>query len=140
MSFCSHFFIIGAPRFELGTSSPPGLSSEEASSRGEWREVVFCRQFRSVADGASALQERIASGRLGTDWAQNAERVSVPAHPRERRAGRPPVFVVATPTWRVGDEFFTGRGEFWRILGIETELADELVAQGINAVWTVEPI
>ena len=23
ISFCSHFFIIGAPRFELGTSSPP---------------------------------------------------------------------------------------------------------------------
>ena len=52
----------------------------------------------------------------------------------------PAAFVVATPTWRVGNEFFTGQGQFSRILGIETEIADELLARGFNAVWTVEPI
>ena len=33
--------LIRAPRFELGTSSPPGLSSRVAGFGGPWREVVI---------------------------------------------------------------------------------------------------
>ena len=48
----------------------------------------------------------------------------------------PPAFIVATPTW---DEFFTGLDEFRRILAIDTDIDDELVDRGFNAV-TVEPV
>ena len=52
----------------------------------------------------------------------------------------PPAFIVATPTWKVGDEFFTGVDEFWRILAIDTDIDEELVERGFHAVWPVEPI
>jgi hypothetical protein len=48
--------------------------------------------------------------------------------------------VTAAPNWRVGETFTTGRGHEWRILAIGTELAEELVEQGINGVFTVEPL
>jgi hypothetical protein len=34
------FPMIGAPRFELGTSSPPDCSSGQAGGPGTWREVA----------------------------------------------------------------------------------------------------
>ncbi len=49
------------------------------------------------------------------------------------------VFVTAVPNWSVGDCFLTGRGDEWRILAMETEIAAELVDSGTNAVFTVEP-
>jgi hypothetical protein len=55
--------------------------------------------------------------------------------------GEPPdpaVFVTAVPNWTIGETFSTGRGDEWRILAIDTD--DELVDQGINAVFTVEQI
>jgi hypothetical protein len=39
----------------------------------------------------------------------------------------------------VGETFSTARGEEWRILAIETEIAAELHGDGFNAVFTVEP-
>jgi hypothetical protein len=42
--------------------------------------------------------------------------------------------------WTVGETFSTGRGHQWRILAIDAAIDDELVDQGINAVFTVEQI
>jgi hypothetical protein len=50
----------------------------------------------------------------------------------------PPALVTAVPNLTVGETFTTGRGEQWRILAIETEIADELVDAGFNGVFTVE--
>jgi hypothetical protein len=36
----------------------------------------------------------------------------------------PSVFVSAVPNWTVGETFTTGRGHEWRILAIDTEIAD----------------
>lgn len=64
------FPIVGAPRFELGTSSPPGLSDAMASDAGKWREVPIRRRFpQSQAASSACLRERLAE-RLGTEWAQ----------------------------------------------------------------------
>jgi hypothetical protein len=41
-------------------------------------------------------------------------------------------------TWAVGETFMPGR-ERLRILAIETVIAEELVEQGFNGVFTVEP-
>jgi hypothetical protein len=49
------------------------------------------------------------------------------------------VLVTAVPNWTVGESFSTGRGHEWRILAIDTNIDDELVARGINAVFTVAP-
>jgi hypothetical protein len=51
----------------------------------------------------------------------------------------PAVFVSAVPNWEVGQTFLTGRGDEWRILAIDTEIDDELVERGFNAVFAVEP-
>jgi hypothetical protein len=37
----------------------------------------------------------------------------------------PAVFATAVPNWTVGETFTTGRGHEWRILAIETEIAEE---------------
>jgi hypothetical protein len=52
----------------------------------------------------------------------------------------PAVLVTAVPNWTVGETFSTGRGHEWRILAIDTAIDDELVARGINSVFTVEPV
>ena len=39
----------------------------------------------------------------------------------------------------MGETFSTGRGHEWRVLAIDTNIDDELVERGINAVFTVEP-
>jgi hypothetical protein len=44
----------------------------------------------------------------------------------------PAVFVTAVPNWTVDETFSTGRGHEWRILGIDSDIADELVDQGIK--------
>jgi hypothetical protein len=57
--------------------------------------------------------------------------------------GEPPdpaVLLTAVPNWTVGETFATGRGHEWRILAIDTDIDDELVERGINAVFTVEQI
>jgi hypothetical protein len=51
----------------------------------------------------------------------------------------PAALVSAVPNWTIGETFTTGRGDVWRILAIETEIAEELIEQGINGVLTVEP-
>jgi hypothetical protein len=40
----------------------------------------------------------------------------------------------------VGETFSTGRGHESRILAIDTNIDEELVERGINAVFTVEQI
>ncbi len=44
------------------------------------------------------------------------------------------------PTWHVGDEFLITHDRRLRILAIDAELPDELVEQGINAVWVVAAV
>jgi hypothetical protein len=51
----------------------------------------------------------------------------------------PPALVTAVPNWTVGEVFLTGRGDHWRILAIDTNIDEELVEHGFNAVFTVEP-
>lgn len=49
----------------------------------------------------------------------------------------PAALITAIPNWTVGETFTTGCGEERRILAIKTEIADELVEGGFNAVFTV---
>jgi hypothetical protein len=51
----------------------------------------------------------------------------------------PPALVTAVPNWTVGETFMDGLGGRFRILAIDTEIADELIEQGFNGVFTVEP-
>jgi hypothetical protein len=51
----------------------------------------------------------------------------------------PAVFLTAVPNWSVGELITLGAGEQLRVLAIETEIADELLVQGFNGVFTVEP-
>ncbi len=44
----------------------------------------------------------------------------------------------AVPNWSVGEELMLGEGERLRILAIETEIAEELIEEGFNGVFTVE--
>jgi hypothetical protein len=44
----------------------------------------------------------------------------------------PAVLVAAVPNWTVGETFSTGRGDEWRILAIDTDIDDELVARGFK--------
>ena len=52
----------------------------------------------------------------------------------------PASWVTAVPNWSVGETIMLGEGEPFRILGIETEIADVLVAHGFTGVVTVEPV
>jgi hypothetical protein len=47
--------------------------------------------------------------------------------------------LTAVPNWTVGERFSTAHGQEWRILAIDTEIDDELVERGFNAMFTVEP-
>jgi hypothetical protein len=67
-------------------------------------------------------------------------RCSGSSQARGRRATRPGRARDAVPNWIVGESFSAGRGHEWRILAIDTDIDDELVDQGINAVFTVEQI
>jgi hypothetical protein len=48
--------------------------------------------------------------------------------------------VSAVPNYAVGETFLLGKGHRLRILRIDTDIDDELVERGINAVFTVEPV
>ena len=48
----------------------------------------------------------------------------------------PAALVTAVPNWTVGAILTTGRGEQFRILAIDTDIDEELVEQGFNAVLT----
>ena len=50
------------------------------------------------------------------------------------------MLVTAVPNWAVDETFSTGRSHEWRILAIDTDIVDELVDNGTNAVFTVEPV
>jgi hypothetical protein len=50
----------------------------------------------------------------------------------------PAVFVTVIPAWGVGEEFLVTAHQRLRILAIATDIDDELVERGFNAVWTVE--
>jgi hypothetical protein len=52
----------------------------------------------------------------------------------------PAVFVTVVPNWAVGETFLADAREQLRILAIDTEVEAEVAAQGINAVFTVEPV
>jgi hypothetical protein len=52
----------------------------------------------------------------------------------------PAVVVTAVPNWELDEMFQTGDGSRWRLLAIETAIDEAFEAQGINAIWTVEPI
>jgi hypothetical protein len=78
------FPIIGAPRFELGTSSPPDCS-------GKWRRVSgrggkwlhYC-----VSGHRPHSLSQAVSGRLGTDWALGRVRFGhLARRPRPRHRG-----------------------------------------------------
>ena len=49
-------------------------------------------------------------------------------------------FVTAVPEWNVGDTFLLPGGEGFRILAIQTEIAQQLLDAGFNAVFVVEPL
>ena len=51
-----------------------------------------------------------------------------------------PGFVTAVPEWNVGDTFLLPGGERFRILAIQTEIAQQLLDAGFNAVFVVEPL
>jgi hypothetical protein len=55
--------VIGAPRFELGTSSPPDSSSRVAAFGPEWPEVAQEQGFRvqNLALGHSAPRAEFAA-------------------------------------------------------------------------------
>jgi hypothetical protein len=95
---------------------------------------------RTAAPGLGIDPDGLELERLSPDvWAQNG-------HELFRfllRHGEPPdpaVLVTAVPNWTVGETFSTSRGDEWRILAIDTDIDDELVEHGINAVFTVEPV
>jgi hypothetical protein len=52
----------------------------------------------------------------------------------------PAVFVTAVPNWSVGEELTVGSGEEFRILAKSSEVDEEMIEQGINGVFTVEPV
>jgi hypothetical protein len=52
----------------------------------------------------------------------------------------PPDFLVGVPNWSVGETFTVSSGQMFRILEIDAELPDELVEQGFNAIFYVEPL
>ena len=52
----------------------------------------------------------------------------------------PPSWATVVPNWSVGETIMLGEGEQLRILGIETEIAVELVDHGFNGVFIVEPV
>ena len=59
------------------------------------------------------------------------------------RDGTPPepaVFVTAVPNWSVGEELTVGSGEQFRILAKSSDVAEEMLEQGINGMWIVEPV
>ena len=58
-------FRVGAPRFELGTSSPPDQSSQLAAISPEWPEMAQSREILSSARGFAALLHERVPGRLG---------------------------------------------------------------------------
>jgi hypothetical protein len=49
------FLLIGAPRFELGTSSPPDFASGQASCVGKWRELVNVQGFQFSDEDRSSF-------------------------------------------------------------------------------------
>jgi hypothetical protein len=51
----------------------------------------------------------------------------------------PAALVTAVANWNVGETIIDGKGGSWRVLAIETEIADELFEGGFNGVFTVEP-
>lgn len=52
----------------------------------------------------------------------------------------PPAFVTVVPTWHVGDEFLITPDTKLRILEIDAEIDEQLVEQGFNGIWYVEPV
>jgi hypothetical protein len=50
----------------------------------------------------------------------------------------PAVFVTVIPSWTAGEEFLVTAHQRLRILAVDFDLDDELVARRFNAVWTVE--
>jgi hypothetical protein len=52
----------------------------------------------------------------------------------------PAGFVTAAPNYSVGEVFIVAFGKQFRILEIETEIDEELIAAGFNGVFVVEPV
>ena len=52
----------------------------------------------------------------------------------------PAVFVTVVPSWSVGETFLVTADQRLRIVAQDFDLDDELVDQGINALFTVEPV
>jgi hypothetical protein len=51
----------------------------------------------------------------------------------------PPALVTAVPNWGIGEVITFGAGDQARIVATESEIADELIAQGFNGMLTIEP-
>jgi hypothetical protein len=52
----------------------------------------------------------------------------------------PAVLVTVIPSWSDGETVLVTADQRLRIVAQDFDLADELVDQGINAVWVVEPV
>ena len=52
----------------------------------------------------------------------------------------PAAFLTAARTGRWARRSQRLAGEQWRILGIDSDIDDELVSAGFNVVWTIEPV
>jgi hypothetical protein len=51
----------------------------------------------------------------------------------------PAVYVTAVPNWQVDEELTLSSGERLRIAAVVTDVPDDLLELGVNAIWAVEP-
>jgi hypothetical protein len=87
-----------------------------------------------------ALKPGLARGRtLAADECENRRVFRFLLRLEDGEPNDPAVLVRAVPNWTVGETFSTSRGHEWRILEVETDIDEELVERGINAVFTIEP-
>jgi hypothetical protein len=86
---------IGAPRFELGTSSPPDSSCARVPRDAEWREVSdFQGEHRRQLTRRRflprpvfrAFGQRLGNQRVGADWALSSDGRRADSTTRRRAA------------------------------------------------------
>jgi len=52
----------------------------------------------------------------------------------------PPALVTAVPNWEVGEVVMLAPDDDIRIVEIDTEIDQQLIDLGFNAIWFVEPV
>jgi hypothetical protein len=133
------FSMVGAPRFELGTSSPPDFSSARAGCVGEWRELDIspanrpeARSLPRILPRASFLtfgrglgaRGKLESGRPAQSEGGPDGRVPVQARDDGRRTCEPVDVRDRRLQLREGDEIPLGRRTL-RVVGIRDDDADQ---------------